>query len=128
MLSPTHLQDYHEQGYLVLEDFCAPAWQKRLKAAADKWVHELKEEWEQAIFSTTQQTHHSKSYFLESGDKVRISESGIQSAEDAAMLRRHGYQGFLIGEMFMRTADPAQTAAKFMRDLNELNENAEEKV
>jgi len=62
------------------------------------------------------------------GDKVRISESGIQSAEDAAMLRRHGYQGFLIGEMFMRTADPAQTAAKFMRDLNELNENAEEKV
>lgn len=58
--------------------------------------------------------------------KVRISESGIRSAADADMLRRHGFQGFLIGEMFMKTPDPAKTAARFIRELGELAQ--EEKV
>jgi len=38
---------------------------------------------------------------------VRVSESGIHSAEDVARLRAAGYQAFLIGEHLMQTADPA---------------------
>jgi len=35
-----------------------------------------------------------------------ISESGLRSAEDLAMLRGVGYQGFLIGETLMRAERP----------------------
>jgi len=35
-----------------------------------------------------------------------ISESGLRSAEDLAMLRSVGYQGFLIGETLMRAERP----------------------
>ena len=33
---------------------------------------------------------------------MRISESGISSKEDIELLRKYGFQGFLIGEYFMR--------------------------
>lgn len=51
---------------------------------------------------------------------VRISESGIASAKDAAFLHRHGFQGFLIGEQFMRSSDPAAACAKFIKEFQEL--------
>lgn len=35
-----------------------------------------------------------------------ITESGIRTAQDVARLRRHGVNGFLVGEAFMRAADP----------------------
>jgi len=35
-----------------------------------------------------------------------ISESGLRNAEDLAMLRGVGYQGFLIGETLMRAERP----------------------
>ena len=38
---------------------------------------------------------------------VRIAESGIRTAEDIAMLRSAGADGFLIGTTLMRAADPA---------------------
>ena len=41
-------------------------------------------------------------------DLARISESGIDSAEDIKSLRAAGYDGFLIGDYFMRQSDPAQ--------------------
>ena len=37
---------------------------------------------------------------------VKIAESGINSAEDIKKLREIGYDGFLIGEMFMRDSNP----------------------
>lgn len=51
---------------------------------------------------------------------VRISESGISSPEDAAQLRQWGYQGFLIGESFMRQPAPEVACAKFIHDLEGL--------
>ena len=38
---------------------------------------------------------------------VRIAESGMRTAEDIAMLRSAGADGFLIGTTLMRAADPA---------------------
>ena len=45
---------------------------------------------------------------------VRISESGIRKAEDLRLLRQCGYQGFLMGERFMREADPAKALQELL--------------
>lgn len=46
---------------------------------------------------------------------VRVAESGIDSPTALLQLRRAGYQGFLIGERFMREASPAQACRRFIR-------------
>jgi len=50
-------------------------------------------------------------------DKVKISESGISSIEAIQELKQYGFQGFLIGENFMKTNDPAQAAIDFIQKL-----------
>ncbi|HUE00787.1 MAG TPA: indole-3-glycerol phosphate synthase TrpC [Bryobacteraceae bacterium] len=40
-------------------------------------------------------------------DVVKVSESGISSAQDIARLYAAGYQGFLVGEHLMKSDDPA---------------------
>lgn len=51
-------------------------------------------------------------------DFVKVSESGISSIEAIKDLKPYGYQGFLIGENFMRTEDPGEAAGEFIRNLN----------
>jgi len=46
---------------------------------------------------------------------VKISESGISNPQAIVALRSQGYRGFLIGENFMRTADPGESCAEFIR-------------
>jgi len=48
---------------------------------------------------------------------VRISESGISDPASIIKLKEVGYQGFLIGEHFMKTANPAQACATFINRL-----------
>ena len=43
---------------------------------------------------------------LISQDKTMVSESGIHTAADVVRLRRAGIDAFLVGEAFMRAADP----------------------
>jgi indole-3-glycerol phosphate synthase len=45
---------------------------------------------------------------------IKISESGINSAFIVKKLRSCGYQGFLIGESFMRSPEPAKAFADFV--------------
>jgi indole-3-glycerol phosphate synthase len=52
-------------------------------------------------------------------DVVKISESGIKDAKDVLELKKSGYQGFLLGEHFMKNDDPGLTANQFMLDLNQ---------
>lgn len=40
-----------------------------------------------------------------------ITESGIHTREDVALMREHGVNGFLVGEAFMRAADPGEALA-----------------
>ncbi len=50
-------------------------------------------------------------------DFVKVSESGISSVEAIKELQPYGYKGFLIGENFMKTDNPGQSAADFIRAL-----------
>ncbi|MEP2026453.1 MAG: indole-3-glycerol phosphate synthase TrpC [Reichenbachiella sp.] len=47
-------------------------------------------------------------------DQLKISESGISSTKEMDILAAEGYKGFLIGEQFMKHADPANELKKFM--------------
>jgi indole-3-glycerol phosphate synthase len=48
---------------------------------------------------------------------VKVSESGISSVENILKLRKFGYQGFLIGENFMKASRPDEAAKVFMNQL-----------
>lgn len=48
---------------------------------------------------------------------VKISESGISDPENIGKLRDAGFQGFLIGETFMKTGDPAAACKEFIANL-----------
>jgi indole-3-glycerol phosphate synthase len=45
-------------------------------------------------------------------DRIVVTESGILKAEDVALMHRHGVHAFLVGEAFMRAADPGAQLAK----------------
>jgi len=47
----------------------------------------------------------------------KISESGISSPQVIKKLRSSGYDGFLIGEMFMCTADPVKAFSDFVKNI-----------
>jgi len=49
-----------------------------------------------------------------------ISESGLSNVEDVKQLKEAGYQGFLMGEHFMRTPNPAEALKQFIAKLNAL--------
>ncbi|MCB0372544.1 MAG: indole-3-glycerol phosphate synthase TrpC [Muricauda sp.] len=50
-------------------------------------------------------------------DFVKVSESGISSIEAIQDLITYGYQGFLIGENFMKTDNPGANAKEFIKQL-----------
>ncbi|SHH00359.1 indole-3-glycerol phosphate synthase TrpC [Flagellimonas flava] len=60
----------------------------------------------------------SKSLFTQIPDDfVKVSESGISSVAAIQELRQYGYQGFLIGENFMKTDNPGAHASEFIKGL-----------
>ncbi|WP_299529292.1 indole-3-glycerol phosphate synthase TrpC [Ulvibacterium sp.] len=50
-------------------------------------------------------------------DFVKVSESGISQVEAIQELKKYGYQGFLIGESFMKTDNPGRSATEFIDNL-----------
>lgn len=49
--------------------------------------------------------------------KIPIAESGISNTDTIVTLRNAGFKGFLIGENFMKQADPTIAFAEFVADL-----------
>jgi indole-3-glycerol phosphate synthase len=45
-------------------------------------------------------------------DRIVVTESGILTAEDVGLMRSNGVGGFLVGEAFMRAADPGVELAR----------------
>lgn len=50
-------------------------------------------------------------------DFVKVSESGISSVDAIKELKPYGFEGFLIGENFMKTDSPGASAAAFIKEL-----------
>ena len=50
-------------------------------------------------------------------DAVKVSESGISDPATVRALRQAGFRGFLIGETFMKTADPGLALNEFIAKL-----------
>ena len=48
---------------------------------------------------------------------VKVSESGISSIDAIQDLKTYGYQGFLIGENFMKTDNPGESCKAFIEKL-----------
>jgi len=48
---------------------------------------------------------------------VKVSESGISNPNTVKALREVGFRGFLIGENFMKTADPGSALREFIEKL-----------
>ena len=51
-------------------------------------------------------------------DFVKVSESGINKIESIQDLKSFGFQGFLIGESFMKSSDPGDSALNFIKELD----------
>lgn len=51
-------------------------------------------------------------------DFVKISESGINDVGNVKELKKHGFEGFLIGEHFMKTENPGNALLNFISELS----------
>jgi indole-3-glycerol phosphate synthase len=49
--------------------------------------------------------------------KIKIAESGINNAETVKRFKAEGFEGFLIGEAFMKEADPGRAFEEFINQL-----------
>jgi indole-3-glycerol phosphate synthase len=49
--------------------------------------------------------------------KIKIAESGISDPANIRLFKQHGFNGFLIGENFMKAADPGEAFHKFIAQL-----------
>jgi len=67
-------------------------------------------------FETSLEISKSLSQLIPSS-KIKISESGISSIEAINDLKKYGFEGFLIGENFMKTKNPAEAAMLFLNNL-----------
>jgi indole-3-glycerol phosphate synthase len=47
----------------------------------------------------------------------KVSESGISNTETVKRLKAYGFNGFLIGENFMKTDDPGKALNEFIKQL-----------
>ncbi len=54
-------------------------------------------------------------------DITKISESGIENASDLRLLKNAGFDAFLIGDLFMRNAQPADALHQLINNFNEKN-------
>ncbi len=48
---------------------------------------------------------------------VKVAESGLSDPQQVIRLRQVGYQGFLMGQRFMETAQPEKACARFIEQL-----------
>ena len=72
MLSAQQLQQYNEQGFLVIENFAAQSDCDLLRARAEELVQAFDPAEVVSIFSTHEQNRLTDEYFLTSGDKIRF--------------------------------------------------------
>jgi phytanoyl-CoA hydroxylase len=72
MVSEQQIDDYRQQGFLVLENFADEDECDELRARAEELVQEFDPADVVSIFSTNEQNRLTDEYFLTSGDKIRF--------------------------------------------------------
>jgi indole-3-glycerol phosphate synthase len=48
-------------------------------------------------------------------DRIVVTESGIHTVEDVKLMREHNVNAFLVGEAFMKAADPGEKLAELFQ-------------
>ena len=81
MLSPQQLQDYQQQGYLVINDFISPTQRQALMQRAAELIEAFEPPPNRSIFTTDEQERSSDAYFLASGSDISFffEEQAIDS-------------------------------------------------
>lgn len=51
-------------------------------------------------------------------DKIIVTESGIFTSDDVALMRKHNVNAFLVGESFMRADEPGEKLAELFNTAN----------
>lgn len=54
---------------------------------------------------------------------LKVAESGINSAQQVVQLKKQGFDGFLIGEQFMKKRKPEQACKAFIGEIKTLQEH-----
>jgi indole-3-glycerol phosphate synthase len=67
-------------------------------------------------FTTSIETSKRLASFIPN-DFVKVSESGINDPEAIKSLKQYGFEGFLIGEHFMKQEQPGEAALQFITQL-----------
>ena len=70
-LTQRQIESFEQNGYLVLENFVSKQECEKLRVRASEIVKKFDFSESVNIFTTNEQTRHSDSFFLESGDKIR---------------------------------------------------------
>ena len=81
MLSPQQLQEFDQQGYLVIPDFISPIQRQGLMQRAEELIEAFEPPPVRSIFKTDEQERTSDDYFLASGSNVSFffEEKAIDS-------------------------------------------------
>ncbi len=53
-------------------------------------------------------------------NSIKIAESGIQTSADVIRLEKAGFDGFLIGSLFMQAVSPERACRNFIREVRKL--------
>ena len=118
ILSQVEIELFEHNGYLVLEDFVSKDACEALSYRATEIVDAFDPSESVSIFTTNEQTRHSDSYFLESGDKIRcffeeeaFDENGDLRQAKSKSINKIGHAMHDLDpvfEQFSRTQELAQ--------------------
>ena len=87
-LSREQLDSFEKQGFLVLENFVSARQCENLRRCAKELVKIFDVPEQTSIFITKEQTRHSDSCFLESGDKIRFFFEEKPSTQKGCLFRK----------------------------------------
>jgi phytanoyl-CoA hydroxylase len=108
-LDDKQVEQFHEDGFLVVEEFVPAAACDELRAHATALVeaHEPEPPEARSIFTTHEQTRRSDEYFLTSGDKVRF----FYEEDDPGTVNKIGHAMHDLDPVFDRFSHTPELAA-----------------